>query len=169
MALQHLAEETAGLQAAYARATSARAAARAAVERAAFARRRRMQAELQDLSQMLAEVDQLAADMDADAAEAQAAVGQYCSGLYSSPGGTAAGEQPVHWQDAAVQRAAGDGAVQHVGSFKHSSSGGDNGLLGLQQAAAEAAALGSEADALSRSLEGLGGVLSAAANGAAWS
>jgi hypothetical protein len=136
-----------------------------------------MQAELQDLSKMLAEVDQLAADMDADAAEAAAVVECYCS----QPGGSEvngarAGQQAlhtmysVHWEEDVRkhQSAAGADVVQHMGSFKHSGSGGVDGLLGLQQAVLEAAALGSEADALSRSLEGLGGVLSAAANGAAY-
>jgi hypothetical protein len=169
---QHLAEETAGLEAAYARAAAARAAARAAAERAAVARRQRMQAELHDLSKMLAEVDQLAADIDADAADADAAVEQQCSGLYNSAryAESASGQQHVHWGDAAVQSSSGAGAVQHVGSFKRNSSGGGDGsLLHLQQAVLEAAALGSEADALSRSLEGLGDVLRAAADGVGWS
>ncbi|KAF6266530.1 hypothetical protein COO60DRAFT_2474 [Scenedesmus sp. NREL 46B-D3] len=168
---QRLAEETAGLQAAYARATSARAAARAAAERAAIARRQRMQAELQDLSKMLAEVDQLAADIDADAADVEAVVEQQCSELGTSGGYsvTAGAQQPVHWGDAAGQRAAGAGGVHHTGSFKHSGGIGFDGLLHLQQAVLEAAALGSEADALSRSLEGLGGVLDAAADEAGWS
>jgi hypothetical protein len=130
-----------------------------------------MQAELQDLIKMLAEVDQLAADMDADAAEAQAVVERHCSGLDSrvASSAAAAGEPHVHWENPSTQHGAGAGAVHHLGSFKHSSSGGVDGLLHLQQAVLEAAALGSDADALSRSLEGLGGVLSAAANGAAWS
>jgi hypothetical protein len=130
-----------------------------------------MQAELHDLSKMLAEVDQLAADIDADAADADAAVEQQCSGLYNSAryADSTSGQHQVHFGDAVMHSASGAGVVQHMGSFKHSSSGGADSLLHLQQAVLEAAALGSEADALSRSLEGLGGVLSAAADGVGWS
>jgi hypothetical protein len=130
-----------------------------------------MQAELHDLSKMLAEVDQLAAEMDADAADADAAVEQQCSRLYNSAryAESATGQHHVHFGDAGMQSASGAGVVQHMGSFKHSSSGDANSLLHLQQAVLEAAALSSEADALSRSLESLGGVLSAAANGVGWS
>jgi hypothetical protein len=133
-----------------------------------------MQAELHDLSKMLAEVDQLAADIDADAADANAAVEQQCSGQYNSAryaDSTVSGQHHVHFGGAAIQSGSGAaaGVVQHMGSFKHSSSGGADSLIHLQQAVLEAAALGSEADALSRSLEGLGGVLSAAADGVGWS
>lgn len=65
------------VEAAYARAAAARAAAKAAAQRAAAARSQRLRAELTDLSKMLSEVDNLAAQMEAEGAEAAAMIERY--------------------------------------------------------------------------------------------